>query len=454
MQLFLDSQSRLHDETTAVDARGDVLRCNGKYQGTYYSLFGAIRFTRRYYCGQGEGFFALDAALNLPPKGPSDFLRKLTEDLAIDMSYIDTSVRLAKYFPIATSTRALQQAILTDSEDAPAFYAQAPVPPSCVEASILVAQADGKGVPMVKNTSAPDTAIAGQAKDGPKREGKTKEATVVSVSTHVPFLRTPEQVRDSLFRKRDDDSPACGDPREKPALKRIWASIQGKEAALDQAKIWSEQFDNKWIRYRVTLTDGSEALKNRVDETFPDHERVLDVIHATQYLWKAADAKFGKSSQPGWSWVYDSVLLMLQGKTCEIIDALDGWLAGINDSEVARWKAIEKSANYLEKNQNAMKYDEYLSKGWPIATGIIEGACRHVVKDRCERSGMRWTEHGVEAFLRLRCVHQNGDWDAYHNFRMQQRHQNVYGVKSNMNQGTLETNVCNFNTHEEYAQAA
>jgi len=76
-------------------------------------------------------------------------------------------------------------------------------------------------------------------------------------------------------------------------------------------------------------------------------------------------------------------------------------------------KPIERSAGYFEKNIQAMKYDEYLAKGWPIATGIIEGACRHVVKDRCERSGMRWTEQGVEAFLRLRCIHQNGDWEAY-----------------------------------------
>ena len=73
-----------------------------------------------------------------------------------------------------------------------------------------------------------------------------------------------------------------------------------------------------------------------------------------------------------------------------------------------------------------MRYDEYLARGWPIATGVIEGACRHLAKDRCDLSGMRWTLDGAEALLALRCVHDNGDWDAFHAFRRQHRHQQLY----------------------------
>ncbi len=75
-----------------------------------------------------------------------------------------------------------------------------------------------------------------------------------------------------------------------------------------------------------------------------------------------------------------------------------------------------------------MAYATYLARGWPIATGVIEGACRHLVKDRCELSGMRWTLAGAEALLHVRCVHENGDWDAYHAFRRRQRHQCLYTV--------------------------
>ena len=75
-----------------------------------------------------------------------------------------------------------------------------------------------------------------------------------------------------------------------------------------------------------------------------------------------------------------------------------------------------------------MHYDQYLADGWPIASGGIEGACRHLVKDRCELSGMRWTPTGVEDLLRLRAVAENGDWEAYRRFFQQQRQQRLYGV--------------------------
>jgi len=85
-------------------------------------------------------------------------------------------------------------------------------------------------------------------------------------------------------------------------------------------------------------------------------------------------------------------------------------------------------ALYLERNAPYMDYATYLACGWPIATGVIEGACRHLVKDRCELSGMRWTIDGAEALLHLRCIHENGDWDAFHAFRRRQRHQRLYAV--------------------------
>ena len=84
------------------------------------------------------------------------------------------------------------------------------------------------------------------------------------------------------------------------------------------------------------------------------------------------------------------------------------------------------AANYFERNLPYMAYDRYLAQGWPIASGVIEGACRHLVKDRFELSGMRWTKVGAENLLHLRAVAENGDWADYHRFRRQQRHQRLY----------------------------
>ena len=82
---------------------------------------------------------------------------------------------------------------------------------------------------------------------------------------------------------------------------------------------------------------------------------------------------------------------------------------------------LQQIANYFERNLPYMAYDDCLRQGWPIASGVIEGACRHIVKDRMELSGMRWSQNGAEQLLRLRCVHDNGHWDTFWEYRRAQR---------------------------------
>ena len=82
--------------------------------------------------------------------------------------------------------------------------------------------------------------------------------------------------------------------------------------------------------------------------------------------------------------------------------------------------------NYLERNRDRMQYEEYLASGYPIASGIIEGACRHVVKDRMERAGMRWCVAGAQAMLDLRTTYVNGQWDEFQNYRIDQAQRRQY----------------------------
>jgi hypothetical protein len=116
----------------------------------------------------------------------------------------------------------------------------------------------------------------------------------------------------------------------------------------------------------------------------------------------------------------------LSGDTDQVIAHLESWLAKPRRSQTQR-QALTTAVNYFRRNQPYMQYRLYLARGWPIASGVIEGACRHLVKDRCELSGMRWTQEGAENLLRLRAVAENGDWDDYHQFRKQQRHLRLYG---------------------------
>jgi hypothetical protein len=90
-------------------------------------------------------------------------------------------------------------------------------------------------------------------------------------------------------------------------------------------------------------------------------------------------------------------------------------------------QTIQQAVHYYTRNQGWMRYDAYVAQGWPIGTGVVEGACGHLVKDRMEQAGMRWTPTGAQAVLDLRAVRLNGDWDAYWQFHRQQQHQRVYG---------------------------
>ncbi len=84
----------------------------------------------------------------------------------------------------------------------------------------------------------------------------------------------------------------------------------------------------------------------------------------------------------------------------------------------AKQKKVTQVCNYFQRNRDRMRYDEYLAAGFPIASGVIEGACRHVVKDRMERAGMRWTIDGAQAMLDLRSTSINDQWSAFQTHRI------------------------------------
>lgn len=89
-------------------------------------------------------------------------------------------------------------------------------------------------------------------------------------------------------------------------------------------------------------------------------------------------------------------------------------------------KTLNAVANYLYRNRSPMHYNEYLANGWPIASGPVEGACKNLIKDRMERSGMRWTEQMAEAIVQLRAIYLSGDFDAYWQFHIEQDQRRLY----------------------------
>ena len=229
----------------------------------------------------------------------------------------------------------------------------------------------------------------------------------------------------SLFTQ--EAGAAAAPARTGPQHKRLWATLAGKDAALSAAVAQVARRDRTPITQRVALTDGSVALQERVQRQFPTVTLVLDLIHATEYLWKAANALLGETHPGRTAWVNVRTLQLLQNQTRAVVDECRHLVQNPGRTKRQR-KILTSVAAYLERNAPYMQYATYLALGWPIATGVIEGACRHVVKDRCELSGMRWTMGGAEALLHLRCAHENGDWDAFHAFRRRQRHHRLYAL--------------------------
>jgi hypothetical protein len=307
-----------------------------------------------------------------------------------------------------------------DAADVEAYYEQKPAPKPADEGDILVIQADGKGVPMVRETP-------GQAKvrlgKGEKRT-KKKEAIVTGIYTIEPNPRTPEEVVASFFHR--DETPAPKESlskRSKPQNKQLWATLQGKDVALERLARQVNKREGPHVKHRIALTDGAEALQVRVLSYCSDFILILDFIHADEYLWDAANRLFDEKDPQRTAWVEARTLKMLSGETEQVITEFRTLAP---KATPAQRQELEKAANYFERNLPYMAYDHYLAQGWPIASGVIEGACRHLVKDRCELSGMRWTQTGAENLLRLRAVSENGDWDDYHQFRKQRRHLRLY----------------------------
>ena len=435
LRLFFVMRSKGYSREALQTKDGKVLAYHRDTVRQYYSIFGRIPIERPYFYEKNVGSYTgLDEALSLGADGYSDLLRELSGYLDVYIVYEKTAEIFKRLLGLSLSKRDLQENVAEDSMDVEAYYDQKLPPVPVLEATILVVQADGKGIPMIleedKTKAEPVRLGKGQ------KRGNKKEAIVTSAYTIAPAVRTPESVVTSYFDltkaefAKETQLPD-GAARPKPQNKYVWATLDGKDAALSRLSRLINLHEGDHIQERVALCDGCEALQLRIAIHLSGFTLLLDFIHASEYLWKVANVLLGETNPLRTEWMAQKTLLMLSGKTDQIIaDFL--YQAQLELTTTAQSNQLKITANYFERNLPYMDYPTYLSKGWPIASGVIEGACRHFVKDRCELSGMRWTQTGAESLLRLRAIAENGDWDAYHSFRKAQRHIRLYGKPSSI----------------------
>ena len=285
----------------------------------------------------------------------------------------------------------------------------------------MIGSADGKGVPMILEKTKQKPAMD----DSQERPGNRKMATIAAVYSVDPYVRSPEDVIGALFR---DDHANKDHQRPKPQFKLVTAHFPEiyqdadktiKSTGTNEAFAWmAGEVDKRRKRKQtfITLLDGDPKLWNKLPEFLPaDTIGILDIIHVTQYVWKAAKV-FYKSPDEIKAFARERILWILQGRARSVI-------RGLKHMSTARKlkgkpkETIATVCRYFSKHLDHMRYDEYLREGYPIASGVIEGACCHLVKDRMERSGMRWRLSGAKAMLNVRAVHQSDYCTEFHAHR-------------------------------------
>jgi hypothetical protein len=154
---------------------------------------------------------------------------------------------------------------------------------------------------------------------------------------------------------------------------------------------------------------------------------VIDFIHVLEYLRKAAWSFFDKGEPAAEEWVADQARKILRGKSAQVAGVRRrATTYGYSPAERA---GADECARYLDNKKDYLGYATALAKGWPIATGVIEGAARWLVKDRMDITGARWSLEGAEAILKLRALIASGDFDAYWRFHLRREHERIHHAR-------------------------
>ena len=391
------------------------------------TIFGEITVTRIAYREPGHpNLHPADAALNLPVEKHSHGLRHLAAiegsrgsfDTAVEAIERSTGQHLGK--------RQVEDLASWAAIDFDAFYRQRPTPTADVT-DVLVISCDGTGVVMRPDALRPATAkaaantnpkLATRLSKGEKRNRK-RMVEVGAVYDITPVPRCPADI-------------LPGNDTAGPVARNKWltASVVD-DAATVVTTIFDEadRRDPAHHRTWIALVDGNvhqiQRIKAEAKQRNITVEIVVDFVHVLEYLWKAAWSFHREGDPAAETWVRKHAHTILDGHPTRVAGALRR-AANTASLDPVRRENADKCATYLTNKKPFLDYPTALTRGWPIATGIIEGACRHLVKDRMDLTGARWGLNGAEAILKLRALRCNGDFDAYWTWHRSQEQQRVH----------------------------
>jgi hypothetical protein len=442
LQAFLDMSGSGDVGPTAIvagdspsDPDQELPRLEQTRKRPYLSIFGEIDIERTCYGHDRVEAVPLDGQLHLPQRQYSYLLQQWLGIFVVDDAHAEAIRKLETILGLEIAVKASEDLNREQASDVEPFQNNLPVPEPTEEGPLLVVTADCKGVPLVRSALGPEEAaepplpaLANQRRGKGEKANKKRMAAVGAVYTIDPFVRTADEVIDEVMRRK------AAKRRPLPAHKRVRAELLVGKAALF---LWLAdevvRRNPEGTKPLIFLSDGERALHDRQSEYLPENVVcILDLFHVMERLWKVAWCFFDEKTQKreAHQWVEERLRRLLEGKVDSVIRGMryQSTQRGLKGS---KRKTVKGAADYFEHNRARMKYDEYLAAGYPIGSGVVEGACRHLVKDRMERTGMRWVPSGAQAMLDLRGTYLNGDWNAFWEYHVEHEDQRLYGKMRN-----------------------
>lgn len=406
------------------------------------TVFGEVEVHRVGYGADGvDSLHPLDADLNLPPELYSHEVRRRVAEEAARGSFAGAVGQLSEHTGAQVGKRQVEELAARAAQDFDAFYEARQGDAArfrSTTGSIVAISADGKGVVMRredlreatrKKAETTKHKMLTRLSRGEKRNAK-RMATVAAVYTIAPYVRQPEDIVRVLAPHNEREKAS----RPRPENKRVWASVEKTpEEVIRDAILEARCRDPEGKKQWVALVDGNRSQIKILHKLFQRYgfigvPIVLDFVHVAEYMWKAGIALHGEGNPKLDIWMSTHLLGILRGRSGHVA-------AGIRRSATLQKldrkarKAVDCCADYLLNHTRYMQYDKYLALGLPIATGVIEGACRYLIKDRMDITGARWSLVGAEAVLRLRALHSSGDFDEYWRFHEQQEYQRNHAAR-------------------------
>jgi hypothetical protein len=407
------------------------------------TIFGEIEYQRWGYGSPGaETLFPADGHLNLPAEKFSHEVRRLVSEDVTRASYDESLEVLSERTAAKVAKRQGLELTRRAANDFVEFYEESAGVVADVDGgveiaedksgSLLVLTTDGKGVAMRPEGLREATRKAASGKKHKlgkrlsrgEKSNRKRMAQVASVYTISPHRRTAEEIAGS---QATEDRERESAPAPRPENKRVWASVAREpEEVIGEMFADATRRDPLHQKQWVALLDGQphqlRLVRAKAQELGVELTIVLDIIHVLEYLWKAAWALFGEGHKDAEAFVTERLLRLLRGQSSQVAKGIRRMATERNLKGKTR-KQVDISADYLLKYRECLRYDRCLEQGFPIATGIIEGACRYLVKDRMDITGARWGLEGAEAVLKLRSLRASGDFKEYWRYHEEKERQ-------------------------------